>query len=196
MDWKENIGKKMAVKGLLRFKYLNDNILDPYLNQFVLYLNEFNGIQAKLEKLNFLMDKEAIYARSETRFRLEVFYPNDDILFGKNCDQQNRRFIVDLFFNRHGLNIQVYYRKKNGPFLEQLYFDRKVDPEADIMKEAIKEKDIKRIIKGLSDNHKARDIYYSIMSFDDTINENTLCNHLYYLYEEHIKHINGNKQKE
>ncbi len=187
MDWKDDIGKYYGDKRIFRIQFLNDNILTTILIEFVNYLNEFDGIQATFGKHSSINKN----GKPEIRFRVEIYYPNDELLFGSFCDMKNRRFISDVYFDSEGLKILVHYRRKGGAFMENRFISsppiKYVKPD-----DQKKEKDINKIYRNLVDNYNARDIYCRRLNFVDAFDNNVLCSTLFSLYKEHNIHVKQN----
>jgi hypothetical protein len=184
MDWKENIGKILENENIYRLNYLNENYLENLINDFTNYLNEFNGMQAKFEKLTFITDTNNLFSKTNIRYRLEIFYPKDEFLFGKLSDNKNRRFITDLYFDEIGLHILVFYRKHQGTFFKREGFNN-----ISIKEDSTDKKSLDTILKTLADDFQKRDIYKETICFNDAISENYLINRLIYLYVKHIESI-------
>ncbi len=186
MDWKENIGKILENKNSYRLNYLNENYLENLIKEFITYLNEFNGMQARFEKLTFITDTKNLYTKINIRYRLEIFYPNDEFLFGKLSDNKNRRFITDLYFDENGLNIWVFYRKYQGTFFKTEKTTHISNEENPATK-----KSLGTILKTLADDFQKRDIYRENICFNDALTDNLLLNRLIYLFEKHIENIDS-----
>ena len=184
MEWKENIGNKMADKNIYRLRYLNEKYINESLIELTNYLNEFDGMQSRFEKINFVIDTKNLFSKVNIRYRLEIYYPGDEFLFGKLSDNKNRRFIADIFFNSSGLNIWVFYRRYGGAFLNSKF--RQTDSTDE---NKTNERNINTIIKKLSDDFQKRDVYREIISMNDGINCNYLINKLIFLYEKHLENI-------
>ena len=194
MKYKENIGNYLSSLGLYRLEYLNNEILKPSLCNLVNYLNEFEGMHAFFDEVKYCEDQKQFISQIEHRFRLSIFYPNDIYNEGKNIDRLDRRFILDIFFSKEGLNFLVHYNRRFGFPLQ------KIDPSDSVLKsieekKETQKKDIKDSYKKLSDWYKKRDIYEIIKPISESLDEEFICDYIFYLYIQYIENIKSKNER-
>jgi len=94
MNWKDELNDYFIKNKMFRVKYLND-MLHDYLKEYVLYINEFNGIKASIKLVS-------------TRFL-------------KDCKLANIEIIFDSSPFPHKFNVEYYFNENGNLFLKYPY---------------------------------------------------------------------------
>ena len=189
MCWKEELGLFYSERNIYRFEYLNNRVLRPSLKDFVDYINEFDGQLAVLDDFSCKKTDDPFYANPRTYFRLQIFYPNDAVHWGKHNDRYDRRFICHIYFSSKGLNIVVYYRRSGGKFSNRasnMYNQSSMSLESENKSET---NGINNIADKLTNNYRSRDIFKEVKTFEEACEPDFIGGYILYLYKEHIKHI-------
>lgn len=187
MSWKNKIGNLLSEKGCYRVEYLYKNCLEPALKEIHDYMNEFNGINAVLNSYTKKEMSQRQVIDNRKIYRLTVSYPMDMVVFGKSADPFNRQFMMDTYFDRDKLVIEILYRRYGGPFLFQN------SPEKEVLK-SLKEADEsyekpEDRFKKWAEDVSARDIYREELSMNEVLEKGVIENRVVELYTEHLKHV-------
>jgi hypothetical protein len=188
MNWKETAGNYMAQLGHYRFDWLNKNILEPSLKEMISYLQEFDGIQALLDSFFEKEDKNFLHGQKFKNYRISIFYPGEAFIYGKDNDFLNRKFIADIKYTEKGLKIIVHYRRRGGAFLGSYNLEKEVLKDLQTEKEQ-NENNIYNAMIDFTENFRARDEYHELMPMEEATNPDLICGRIFYLYTEHIRHV-------
>ena len=94
MNWKDELHDYFTKNEIYRVKYLND-LLYNYLKEYVLYIDEYNGIKVNLKQIS-------------TRLL-------------KDCKLANIEIILDTSSFSHKFNVECYFNEQGNLFLKYPY---------------------------------------------------------------------------
>ena len=190
MNWKDKSGIYFKERGILRIKYLEDQIIAPALEGFTIWLSEFEG----LESAHWKWIKDG-----ETGRKAKVLVP-----ISQRSDPSNRMkwFSAEVAVRASEIYFWVYFPFKEGVFCGQKPI-LDIDLDAEIMRKAKWTKEEMEqyraeeesgelllplysiIVGGLLDEAKA--VYEESFPIGEMFEEEGICERLWGLYEEYGK---------